>query len=89
VYFLSLSITYESKGFSRFSVGTGTKEVESTTGRVLAAGFNQVTTCSRFARVFKLMNRLFLKLSKFYLGRGKPWVVNQHTGAQLYTLILP
>jgi len=41
-------------------VGTGTKEDESSTGRVWAAGFHHVTARSRVARVFKLMNRLFL-----------------------------
>jgi len=44
----------------RASVGTGTTEDESSTGRVWAVGFHYVTACSRLARVFKLMNRLFL-----------------------------
>jgi len=44
----------------RGSVGTGTKEDESSTARVWAAGFHHVTARSRLARVFKLMNRLFL-----------------------------
>jgi len=44
----------------RGSVDTGTKEDESSTGRVRAAGFHRVTTHSRSARVLKLMNRLFL-----------------------------
>jgi len=42
------------------SVGTGTKEDESSTGRVWAAGCHHVTVRSRLARVLKLMNRLFL-----------------------------
>jgi len=42
------------------SVGTGTKEDESSTGHVWAAGFHHVTARSRLARVLKLMNRLFL-----------------------------
>jgi hypothetical protein len=43
------------------SVGTGTKEDESSTGRVWAAGFHSVTTRSRLARVFEIiMNCLFL-----------------------------
>jgi len=42
------------------SVGTGTKEDESSTGRVWAAGFHHVTVRFRLARVFKLMKRLFL-----------------------------
>jgi len=43
----------------RGSVGTGTKEDESNTGRVWAAGFHHVTARSRLARILKLMNRLF------------------------------
>jgi len=42
------------------SVGTGTKEDESSTWRVWAAGFHHVTARSRFARVLKNLNRLFL-----------------------------
>ena len=42
------------------SVGTGTKEDESSTGRVWAAGFHHVTARSRLARVLQPMNRLFL-----------------------------
>ena len=44
----------------RVSVGTGTKEDESSTGRVWAAGFHHVTARSPLVRVFNLMNRLFL-----------------------------
>jgi hypothetical protein len=44
----------------RASVGAGTKEDESNTGRVWAAGFHHVTARSRLARIFKLMNRVFL-----------------------------
>jgi len=44
----------------RGSVGTGTKEDESSTGRFWAAGFRHVTARSRLARVLKLMNRVFL-----------------------------
>jgi hypothetical protein len=42
------------------SMDTGTKEDESSTGHVWAAGFHHVTTCSRMVRLFELMNRLFL-----------------------------
>jgi len=42
------------------SVGTGTKEDESSTGRVWAAGFHHVTARSRLARVFKLTKHLLL-----------------------------
>jgi len=44
----------------RGSLGTGTKEDESSTGRVWAAEFHHATVRSRLARVLKLMNRLFL-----------------------------
>jgi len=44
----------------RGSVGTGTKDDESSTGRVWAAGFHHVTASSRLARVLKLMIRLFI-----------------------------
>jgi hypothetical protein len=43
----------------RRSVGMGTKEVESSTGRIWAAGFHHVTAHSRLARVLKLRKRLF------------------------------
>ena len=42
------------------SVGTGTQEDESSTGRDWAAGFHHVTARSRLARVFKFTNRLYL-----------------------------
>jgi hypothetical protein len=42
------------------SVGTGTKEDKSSTGRVWAAGFRHVTARSRLAHVLKLVNRLFI-----------------------------
>jgi hypothetical protein len=57
-------------------VGTATKEEESSTGRVWAAGFDHVTAHSRLARVLKLMNRLFFNFQMFS-GRGKPWILNQ------------
>jgi hypothetical protein len=44
----------------RFSVGMGTKEDESSIGRVWATGFHHFTARSPLARVLKLMNRLFL-----------------------------
>jgi len=53
-------------------VGAGTKENESSTGRVWAAGFHRVTARSRLVRVLKLMDRLFLLFSKYFSGRGKP-----------------
>ena len=42
------------------SVGNVTKEDESSTGHVWAAGFHRVKACSRVAHVLKLMNHLFL-----------------------------
>ena len=42
------------------SMGTGTKEDESSTGRVWSAGFRHVTARCHVARIFKLMNPLFL-----------------------------
>jgi len=44
----------------RESVGMGTQEDESSTGRVWAAGFHRVTARSGLARILKLMSRLFL-----------------------------
>ena len=44
----------------RGSVGTRTKEDDSSTGRVWAPGLHHVRVRSRLARVFELMNRLFL-----------------------------
>jgi hypothetical protein len=41
-------------------VGTGTKEGESSTGHILAAGFHHDTARSRLVGVLKLVNRLFL-----------------------------
>jgi hypothetical protein len=44
----------------RGSVGTGTKEDESSTVRIWAAGFHRDTACSGLGCVLKLTNRLFL-----------------------------
>jgi hypothetical protein len=51
-------------------VGTGTKEDESSTGHVWAAGFHHVTARSRLARGFKPFISLILQ--KKFSGRGKP-----------------
>jgi hypothetical protein len=53
------------QGF-RGSVSMELKEDESSTGRILAAGFYLVTARSRLARVFKCMHRLFLSFSIFF-----------------------
>jgi len=42
------------------SVGTRTKEDDSSTGRIWTAGFHHVMARSRLARILKLMNHLFL-----------------------------
>jgi len=42
------------------SMGMGTKEDESSTGRIWAAGCYHIAACSCLARILKLMNRLFL-----------------------------
>jgi len=42
------------------SVSTGTKEDESSTGRIWAAGFHHFTARFLLARVLRLMNHLFL-----------------------------
>jgi hypothetical protein len=51
-------------------VGTVTKEDESSTGRVWAAGFNHVTARSRLARVLELTKRLFLYFLKEWCVTG-------------------
>jgi hypothetical protein len=52
----------------------GTKEDESNTGRVWAAGFHHVTACSCLAHVLKLKNCLF---SHLFLCRCEPRIMNQ------------
>jgi hypothetical protein len=42
------------------SVGMGTKEDESHTGCIWAAGFHHVMARSSLVRILQLMNRLFL-----------------------------
>jgi hypothetical protein len=42
------------------SVDTGTKEDESSTCHIWAAGFHHIMASSRLAHIFNLMNRLFL-----------------------------
>jgi len=52
----------------RGGVGAGTKEDESSTGRVSAAGFRHVTARSCLVHVLKLMNRLLLSFPIFFFG---------------------
>jgi hypothetical protein len=71
-------------------VGKGTKENESSTGQIWAAGFHLVMACSRLAHVLKCMNHLFLLFSNFFSGHGLPYVTETtdtetvDMGAQLY-----
>jgi hypothetical protein len=55
------------------SVSTGAKEDESSTGRVLAAGFHHVTTRSGLAGVSARTVYLF-NFPFFFSGRGEPRV---------------
>ena len=56
------------------SMGTGTKEDESSTGRVWAAGFHHVMARSRLARVLKLMNLYFFNFPNSFSGRRQPQI---------------
>ena len=58
----------------RGSMGTGTKEDESSTGRIWAAGFRHVTARSHLARIFKLTNLIF---QIFFSGHGQPRTLSQ------------
>jgi hypothetical protein len=44
----------------RGNVGMGTKEDESSTGRIWADGFHHVTACFHMTCILKLMTHLFL-----------------------------
>jgi hypothetical protein len=54
----------------------GTKEDESSTGCIWAAGFHRIAARSRLARVLKLMNHLF-NVRFFFSGCGKLQILNQ------------
>jgi len=62
----------------RRSVRMGTKEVESSTGRVWAAGLRHVTARSRLARGFERMKLLLyvfnFPIFFFFFGRSQPWI---------------
>ena len=47
----------------RGSIGMGTKEDESSTGCIWAAGFHHAVAHSRLVHILKLMNLLFLQFS--------------------------
>jgi hypothetical protein len=74
----SLPRTYASKRFWHFIVGTGTKEDESGTGRIWAAGFQHAMGCSHLARVLKLVNQLVLQFPNFFSVRVKPRLTEDH-----------
>jgi hypothetical protein len=57
------------------SVSTGAKKDESSTGRVWAAGFHQVTARCRLARSLKLLNLCFFNSIFFGLNQ---WILG-HT----------
>jgi hypothetical protein len=50
----------------RGSVGTGTKEDESSTGRVWAAGFHHFRACSRLAYVFETYEQFISLIFQFF-----------------------
>jgi hypothetical protein len=68
-------------------VSAGTKELNSSTGHVWAAGFHHVTARSRLATVFKLIY-LFFQFS--FSGGGKPRITettdteSENTRARLH-----
>jgi hypothetical protein len=70
----------------RGSVGTGTKEGESSTGRVCAAGFHRVTARSRLARVY-FFNFQFFFRAAVNRGYGGPPVFVINTRTNKFTLI--
>jgi hypothetical protein len=57
------------------SVGTGTKEDESSTGRVWAAGFHHVTAPYCLAHALKFMKFISL-IFQIFSGRGKSRILN-------------
>jgi hypothetical protein len=57
-------------------VATGTKEVDSSTAHVWAAGFHHVAALSRLSRVLKLMNVQFCNFP-FSSDCDKPRILNQ------------
>jgi hypothetical protein len=55
----------------RGSVGTGTKEDESSTKRVWASGFQSVTVRLAWCAFWKLGTVYFFNFPTFFSGRGK------------------
>ena len=69
------------------SVGTGTKEDESSTGRVWADGFHNFTARSRLARVLNLRNVYFFNFPNFFSGRGQPRLLHPRKVIYIYIYI--
>jgi len=67
------------------SVGTGTKEDESSTGHSWAAGFHHITDRSRLARVFKLEPFMSLNFQIFFSDRG--YWIRWYGGPPVFTSI--
>ena len=71
-------------------MGTGTKEDESSNGRVWAAGFHHVTTRSRLGRLFETYEMFISLIFQFFSDRGKSWIAetadneSADTGVRLY-----
>jgi hypothetical protein len=71
----------------------GTKEDESSTGRIWAAGFHHVTDHSCLAHVLKRPVYVFNFPIPFFLGHGKPRITETtdtesvDTGARLYSIL--
>jgi hypothetical protein len=58
-------------------MGTGTKEDESSTGHVWAAGFHHFMAHSRLGHVLKLNEPFVSLIFQFFSGRSKPQILNQ------------
>jgi hypothetical protein len=72
-------------------VGVGTKEDESSTGRVWAAGFHHVTAPFSLGARCEICEPFISLIFNFFLpGRDKPWITETadiesvDTGARLY-----
>ena len=58
------------------SVGTGTKEDESSTGRIWTAGFHHVTAWSCWHTFLNLWTIYFFNFPKFFSGHCQPRILN-------------
>jgi hypothetical protein len=75
----AITLEAEWRQVLRGSMGEGTKEDESSTGRIWAAGSHHGTACSHLACISKLVNHLFVKFSKIF--RATVGTVSADTGA--------